>query len=65
MSIEARLEDLRVEARYWRERTALYRAKAFRGKPTRPARLAELERSAAGADERLKRAEAAARRSRD
>lgn len=61
MSADARLEDLRVEARYWRERRDLYRAKAYRGAPTRPARLAELERSAAAAEERLKRAEAAAR----
>ncbi|MEA2350998.1 MAG: hypothetical protein QOG41_1036 [Thermoleophilaceae bacterium] len=61
MSVEPRLEDLRVEARYWRERRDLYRAKAFGGRPTRPARLAELERTADGAEKRLRRAEAAAR----
>jgi hypothetical protein len=59
----ARIEDLRVEARYWRERRDLYRAKAFGGRPTRPSRLAELERTAEGAEQRLQRAEVAARES--
>jgi hypothetical protein len=38
------LENLRAEERYRRERLDLYRAKAYGRRPTRPARLAELER---------------------
>jgi hypothetical protein len=59
--VEPRIEDLRVEARYWRERADLYRAKAYGPRPTTPGRLRELERTAQGADARLKRAEAARR----
>lgn len=56
-----RIEDLRKEARYWRERHDLYRAKAYGARPTTPARLRELERAAQAAELRLSRAEAAAR----
>ena len=56
--MEPRLEDLRTEARYWRERCELYRAKAYGSRPTTPGRLRELERTALGAESRLKRAEA-------
>jgi hypothetical protein len=60
--MEPQLEDLRIEARYWRERHDLYRAKAYGPRPTTPARLRELERAAQGAEARLRRAEAAQRR---
>jgi hypothetical protein len=54
------IEDLRLEARYWRERRDLVRAKSYGGRPVRNNRLRELERAADGAEGRLKRAEAAA-----
>jgi hypothetical protein len=57
----ANIEDLRVEARYWRERADLYRAKAYGPRPTTPARLRELERAASAAEARLRAAEAAQR----
>jgi hypothetical protein len=57
MSSSNRLEDLRDEARYHRERRDLYRAKMHGGRPTSPARLRELERTLALADSRLQRAE--------
>ena len=44
---------LEAEARYHRDRLALYRARIYGGKPTRATRLRELERTAAGADARL------------
>jgi hypothetical protein len=50
-------EHLRAEARYYRERLALYRAKTYSGRPTSPARLRELERAYAFAKARLHRAE--------
>ena len=52
------IDDLRVEARYRRERYDLLRAKAYGGRLVLPGRLAELERAALGAEARLKRAEA-------
>jgi hypothetical protein len=55
------LEDLRVQARYHRERRDLYRAKMHGGRTTSPARLRELERTLALADSRLQRAEREAR----
>jgi hypothetical protein len=55
------IEDLRREARYQRERYDLLRAKAYGGRLVRPARLAERERAALGAEARLKRAEARGR----
>jgi hypothetical protein len=57
MSSPNRLDDLRVEVRYHRERRDLYRAKMHGGRPTSPARLRELERVLALADSRLRRAE--------
>ena len=54
------IEDLRLEARYWRERRDLLRAKSNTGRPVRANRLRELERAAEGAEARLKHAEAAA-----
>jgi hypothetical protein len=56
-----RIEDLRNEARYWRERHDLYLAKTRGPRATTPGRLRELERTARAAEDRLGRAEAAAR----
>ena len=51
--MQPQIEDLRAEARYWRERLDLYRAKAYGPRPTTPARLRELERKASRAQTRL------------
>jgi hypothetical protein len=59
--VTAHIEDLRNQARYWRERADLYRAKAYGPRPTTPARLRELERAAQQAEARLRQAEAAER----
>ena len=58
---EPSLEELRAEARYQRDRYALYRARALTGKPTTQTRMRELERAAAGAQARLDRAVARAK----
>jgi hypothetical protein len=55
-----RLEELRAEARYQRERYDLYRARAYAGKPVSDTRLRELERVADGAEQRLQAARRAA-----
>jgi hypothetical protein len=47
------LEMIEAEARYHRDRLALYRARVYANKPTSAMRLRELERTAAAADERL------------
>ena len=52
-----RLDELRVDARYHRERRDLYRAKMHGPRPTSPGRLRELERACALSDSRLRRAE--------
>jgi hypothetical protein len=48
--------DLEYEARYHRDRAALYRARLHGSKPTSAGRLEELERASAAADERLRTA---------
>ncbi len=53
MTDAARLEDLRAAVSFHRERVDLYRARAYGGRPTSPARLRELERARDLADERL------------
>ena len=50
----SRLAQLEAEARHHRDRFALYRARALSGKLTSPARLRELERISADAEERLR-----------
>ena len=55
-----RLEDLREEARYRRERLELYRAKLYSGRGRSLAKLRELERASDGAAARLKQAESLA-----
>jgi hypothetical protein len=54
MAGPARLEDLRAEARYRRERYDLYKAKMYGGRPASPAHLRELERAYDGAKARLR-----------
>jgi hypothetical protein len=50
------LPMLEAEARYHRDRLALYRARVLTAKPASPARLRELERISAAADARLRHA---------
>lgn len=50
---ESRLE---AEARYHRDRLALYRARVYNSKPTSLGRLRELERISHAADARLRTA---------
>lgn len=56
-----RLDDLRVQARYWRQKHDLYRAKSYGPRATSPARLRELARAAEVAEDRLRRAQTEAR----
>jgi hypothetical protein len=58
-----RIEELREEARYRRERLQLYRARLYGVRAADRSRLAELQRAYDGAAARLARAEAAARAS--
>jgi hypothetical protein len=57
MAGSARIEELRAEARYHRERYDLYRAKMYGLRPTTMTRLKELERAHQGAGARLRRAQ--------
>jgi hypothetical protein len=59
---EAEMARLEAEARYHRERLALYRAKAYGPRPTSLTRLRELERTSAGAQARLEQAHTRRRR---
>ena len=52
-----RVEELREEARYRRERLALYKARLYGGRPLDESKLRELQRSSDGAGERLRHAE--------
>jgi hypothetical protein len=52
----ARLDELRAEERYQRERLTLYRRKRLLGRPTTDTHLRELERLLASARERVRRA---------
>ena len=52
-----RLDELRVDARYHRDRRDLYRAKMHGPRPTSSAQLTELERACALSQARLRRAE--------
>lgn len=47
------IQHLRADARFARERLALYRAKAYGMRETSPVRMRELERNAAATAERL------------
>jgi hypothetical protein len=50
------LRDLEAQVRYHRERLALYRARMQGSHPTSSVRLAELERAAKAAEDRLQTA---------
>ncbi|WP_028063088.1 hypothetical protein [Solirubrobacter soli] len=50
------LTELEDQARYHRDRVALYRARMHGSQPTSVGRLEELERASAAADERLRTA---------
>ena len=56
------LARLRMDARYHGERRDLYRAKVYGPRATSPERMRELERTSERATERLKVAEAKARK---
>jgi hypothetical protein len=58
-----RLEQLRAEARHHQQKRDLYRARSYGMQVTSEARLRELERVAAAAQERLAAAEAGAQAS--
>ena len=53
-----RLADLREEARYRRERLALYKARLYAGRVRGDGKLRELQRAYDGAAARVRRAEA-------
>jgi hypothetical protein len=57
MASPPRIEDLRAEARYHRERYDLYRAKMYGQRPTTMGRLREIERAHQAAEARLRQAE--------
>jgi hypothetical protein len=57
MTLLRGLDELRVDARYHRERRDLYRAKVYGQRPTSPTRLRELEQACAFSELRLRRAE--------
>ena len=61
MSGSPSTEELLAEARYHRHRYDLYKAKMYGSRPTRLARLRELERTVQGAEARLRRAQQAGR----
>jgi hypothetical protein len=52
----ADLRRLEAEARYHRDRLALYRARVLTAKPTSAMRLRELERTSSAADARVRHA---------
>jgi len=54
---EQHIEALREDARYRRERLALYRARLYGGRPLDARKLRELQRSSDGAAARLRQAE--------
>ena len=53
---DRRLEELRAEARYARERYELYKARVYGSRPSSLTRLRELGRAALAAEERLRHA---------
>ena len=52
-----RLEQLRAEAAYHRQRRDLYVARSYGPRPTSPARLRDLQRASDLAEERLQAAQ--------
>lgn len=65
MTSDPRLEELRTQARFDRQRFDLYRARAYGSRPVDPSRMRELERAAAASAERLRHALEQAERDRD
>jgi hypothetical protein len=61
----ARLDDLRAQAEYARQRYQLYKAKSYGLRPTSTVRMRELERAFDRAQARVQAAEAEARRPSD
>jgi hypothetical protein len=57
MTDPARLEELRAELAYQRQKRDLYRQKTYSGRPTSATRMRELDRAVAQAEERLAHAE--------
>jgi hypothetical protein len=57
MTLQRRLDELRADARYHRQRLDLYRAKVYGPRPTSPSRLKELERASALSASLLRRVE--------
>ena len=57
MTASRRIQELRAEARYARERYDIYQAKVYGLRPTTVTRLNELKRMREGAEARLRRAE--------
>ena len=55
MTSPSRLEELKADVRYRRERRDLYRAKMHGSRPTSPGHLRELERAFALSESRLAR----------
>ena len=49
----ARIEQIRAELVYLRQKRDLYRAKQYGGRPTSAERMRELDRAVAQAEERL------------
>jgi hypothetical protein len=62
MTSSAHLDDLRARAVHARQRYDLYKAKVYSQRVTSPERLRELERESALAQDRLRFAEAEAKR---
>jgi hypothetical protein len=56
-----RLDQLRTEAAYHRQRLDLYRAKLYGGRPVNMERLKEFQRASDSAAARLQQAQAAAK----
>jgi hypothetical protein len=54
---EDRLDQLRAQVAYSRQRRDLYHAKMFGSRPTDPQRMRELDRELEQAEERLKAAQ--------
>jgi hypothetical protein len=57
MTSPVRLDELRIDASYHRQRRDLYRAKMHGPRPTSPAQMRELERVFALSEGLLRRAE--------
>ena len=56
MTEDRRVQELEAEARYHRERLALYRAKVYGPTPTSAVRVRKLEQASEYADKRLRHA---------